>query len=1557
MSSLSRLVSSITSTTDRVRCTFRRIAQVSTKILAQSLLVTLAVSSAAQAHLFENFDRADNAAIGNNWIEKSPNAFSLAGNQVTKQAVGTWYRDNVVYRPNTEDVLNAEASLEFRMLSLPPGYPQIFVRLQSATVATTNVLDGYMLYFPDSASSAVLGRQNADNFVTTLATLNLSQPLNTTDRYRMRMSATGTNPVALEAYIERLVGSVWTVIGQATANDAAANRIATAGSVAFGGYVEAAYTFDNFTRVDLGAAGTTNPAPTAVQLAPASASAGESGLLLVVYGSGFTTDSVVRWNGSNRTTTYVSPSELEAQITAADLATTGTRPVTVFNPTPGGGTTAALNFQVNNPVTPAPTTTSLSPNSASAGGAGFTLTVNGTNFNAGSVVRWNGANRTTTFVNASQLTATITAADIAAVGSAAVTVFRASDSLTSNAQTFTINTPPTPMAFTDNFNRADATAIGNGWLEKTDAAFTIASNEAAKQVVTSGYRENIVYRPAAENILDVEASIELRFTSAQPGYPQLFVRLNTTTITTPDQLEGYMLYVEDNASRVILGRQSGNQFVTGLATILLTTPFNTTDRFRLRMSATGTNPVTLFGYVERFNGTSWDVIGQGSASDATAQRLATAGSVGFGGYIEGVYRFDNFSRAPVTGPINPVPATSGLSPNTATAGSAAMNITVNGSNFINGSTVRWNGSNRTTTFVSASQLTAQITAADLATAGSGSVTVFTASPGGGTSNAQTFTITTPTTNPVPVAAALNPSSALVGGSGFTLTVTGSGFVNGSVVRWNGSNRTTTFISGGELQATIASGDISTTGNRTVTVFSPTPGGGTSNGLTFSVTSTNPVPVANSLSPSSATAGSAAFTLTVLGSNFINGSTVRWNGSNRTTTFISAGELRANIAASDIVSTGSANVTVFTPTPGGGTSNTRTFTISSPGASNPAPVLTSISTNRAAPGSGPVVVTVTGSGFNSNSIVRWNGADRATTLVNGTTLQATIASGDLANAGLGTIAVFNPTPGGGTSTPATFFVQAAELTLFVDDFNRADNEVVGNGWTEKNPNAFFIQGNVAASRDTSSGFPQDIMFRSDTRLDMETSVEFIRQVNNPNVLEEANFPQVHGRLQLDQVTTAYSINSYIFFIEDVANSPGRAIFAINRAPPLHSETNECYIAPLPLPEALVTGQRYRLRLRVSGTSPVTLTGYVDRYDNGNWTLMTSGTTTHSASTVRDPALFCERPNLPPPITNAGVAGIAKWVNRSDLYDNFYVRDLQAGAAVPVINLLSPQSANSGGTAFQLTVNGSGFAANSVVRWNGSSRTTTFVNSTQIRANITAADIAAAGAAMVTVFNPTTSTTSEAVSFQISPPAGTQTLFDQFTRADGATIGNGWIEKNAAAFSINAGRALKLSTPGTSYLDNIVYRPSNEDTLNVEASAEFRLLGTPVGYPELIVRLQAATAATPGAYDGYLLYFADSTSQAMLSRQNGSSWDTALATVNLSTPLNTTDTYRMRLSAVGSSPVVLQAFIERLNGATWQVIGSANVNDNAADRIQGPGSVGFGGYTENTYAFDNFRRIEM
>lgn len=104
-----------------------------------------------------------------------------------------------------------------------------------------------------------------------------------------------------------------------------------------------------------------------------------------------------------------------------------------------------------------------------------------------------------------------------------------------------------------------------------------------------------------------------------------------------------------------------------------------------------------------------------------------------------------------------------------------------------------------------------------------------------TIGAQTFTVTQSGENPLPTLSGLNPASANGGGSAFTLTVTGAGFVNGATVRWNGASRTTNFVSNTQLTAQIPASDLLTLGPATITVINPAPGGGASNALSFNVT--------------------------------------------------------------------------------------------------------------------------------------------------------------------------------------------------------------------------------------------------------------------------------------------------------------------------------------------------------------------------------------------------------------------------------------------------------------------------------------------------------------------------------------------------------------------------------------------------------------------------------------------------------------------------------------------------------------------------------------------------
>jgi hypothetical protein len=89
-------------------------------------------------------------------------------------------------------------------------------------------------------------------------------------------------------------------------------------------------------------------------------------------------------------------------------------------------------------------------------------------------------------------------------------------------------------------------------------------------------------------------------------------------------------------------------------------------------------------------------------------------------------------------------------------------------------------------------------------------------------------------NPVPTTTTISPTTVAYGSGSFTMTVTGTNFLSGSLVLFNGSGVATTFVSATQLTALIPSTALTSGGTFNVTVFDPAPGGGTSNVQNFIV---------------------------------------------------------------------------------------------------------------------------------------------------------------------------------------------------------------------------------------------------------------------------------------------------------------------------------------------------------------------------------------------------------------------------------------------------------------------------------------------------------------------------------------------------------------------------------------------------------------------------------------------------------------------------------------------------------------------------------------------------
>jgi hypothetical protein len=176
----------------------------------------------------------------------------------------------------------------------------------------------------------------------------------------------------------------------------------------------------------------------------------------------------------------------------------------------------------------------------------------------------------------------------------------------------------------------------------------------------------------------------------------------------------------------------------------------------------------------------------------------------------------------------------------------------------------------------------------------------------------------------PLLSALTPFSATMLGPSFTLSVTGSGFVSGTQVLWNGSALPTSLVDSGHLSAEVASTLLTSAGVVTVSARSPAPGNFSSNALSLLVKALEPE--VTSLSPSSIKAGAAALTLIVQGENFAPGAQVVWNGIALPTQVDSPSQLTAQVEAALLLYGQTVGVGVRNPTPGAHTSALLAFEV-------------------------------------------------------------------------------------------------------------------------------------------------------------------------------------------------------------------------------------------------------------------------------------------------------------------------------------------------------------------------------------------------------------------------------------------------------------------------------------------------------------------------------------------------------------------------------------------------------------------------------------------------------
>ncbi len=182
----------------------------------------------------------------------------------------------------------------------------------------------------------------------------------------------------------------------------------------------------------------------------------------------------------------------------------------------------------------------------------------------------------------------------------------------------------------------------------------------------------------------------------------------------------------------------------------------------------------------------------------------------------------------------------------------------------------------------------------------------------------------------PVITALEPYTATVLGAGFPMTVTGSGFVSGTVALWNGVALPTTVVDGEHLLVQVGAAQLSGAAIVPLTAQSPAPANFVSNAAAFVVEATPPV--ITTLTPNKVVAGNPTLTLTIDGTGFASNAQVLWNGTVLTPQSVTTTQIKVQVDAALLANGQSVGVAVRNPLPSEQISSAATFDVQPTGVS-------------------------------------------------------------------------------------------------------------------------------------------------------------------------------------------------------------------------------------------------------------------------------------------------------------------------------------------------------------------------------------------------------------------------------------------------------------------------------------------------------------------------------------------------------------------------------------------------------------------------------------------------
>ena len=575
--------------------------------------------------------------------------------------------------------------------------------------------------------------------------------------------------------------------------------------------------------------GIQNPIPTITSLTPNNAEQGTANLPVTIAGTNFMASSTVGITGGGITinsANFINATQINLNISLSPVAALGARNVTVTNIAPGGGVSNAAMFTVLAPPNPVPTLTAINPTSGEQGSA-VPVTLTGTGFATGATVQVSGtgvAASSVVVVNATTITATLSINGAATLGSRNVTVTNpAPGGGVSGTVSFTVLQLSNPVPTLTSIN---PTSGEQGSAVPVTLSGTGFATGATIQVSGTGVTASSV---VVVNSTTITATLTIG------GGATLGSRNVTVTNPAPgggvSGSETFTVTQVPNPVPVLtsINPSSGNQGTVVNAT-LTGTGFISGSTIQISGSGVAASSVVVV------NSTTITATLTIDGAASLGSRDITVTNPVPGGGVSGIQTFT------VTLVPNPVPVLTSINPSSGNQGTV-VNATLTGTGFVSGSTVQVSGSGvaaSSVVVVNATTITATLTVDGGAALGARNVTVTNPAPGGGVSGSQTFTVTQ-VVNPVPVLSSITPATGTQGNI-VNVTLTGSGFMNGSTVQVSGTGITVsnivvskvTVINSTSIQAIFTITGGASPGVRNVTVSNPAPGGGVSGSQSFTV---------------------------------------------------------------------------------------------------------------------------------------------------------------------------------------------------------------------------------------------------------------------------------------------------------------------------------------------------------------------------------------------------------------------------------------------------------------------------------------------------------------------------------------------------------------------------------------------------------------------------------------------------------------------------------------------------------------------------------------------------